>query len=142
MVEDAKAKGAKVVIGGGKHDAGDLFYKPTILTETTSEMNLVKEEVFGPVVSIRKFKTEEEALELANDSRMGLAGYFYSDKVSQCWRVARKLEVGIVGVNEGIVSCPEAAFGGVKESGLGREGSRYGIDEYTEIKYICFGNLE
>jgi len=142
MVDEALSKGAKLVSGGSKHHIGDLQYKPTILTEVTTDMSLVAEEVFGPVISIKKFETEEEALELANDSRVGLAGYFYSNDMNQCWRVAHKMEVGMVGINEGMMSCPEAAFGGVKESGLGREGSKYGIDEFTEMKYLCFGNLK
>lgn len=141
MVNDAVDKGAELVTGGEKHPIGDLYFRPTILTELTPEMAAFKEEIFGPVISVLKFKTEEEALALANATRVGLAGYFYSNDVRQCWRVAKKMEVGMVGVNEGIISAPEAAFGGIKESGLGREGSRHGIDEYTDIKYICFGNL-
>lgn len=141
MVNDAVDKGAELVTGGEKHPIGDLYFRPTILTELTPEMAAFKEEIFGPVISVLKFKTEEEALALANATRVGLAGYFYSNDVRQCWRVAKKIEVGMVGVNEGIISAPEAAFGGIKESGLGREGSRHGIDEYTDIKYICFGNL-
>jgi len=142
MVDEALSKGAKLVTGGSKHDIGDLQYKPTILTDVTADMSLVGEEVFGPVISIKKFETEEEALDFANDSRVGLAGYFYSNDMNQCWRVAHKLEVGMVGINEGMMSCPEAAFGGIKESGIGREGSKYGIDEFTEMKYLCFGNLK
>lgn len=141
MVTDAVKKGAKVVLGGSKDDKGDLFYKPTILTDINSSMECFHEEIFGPVISIIRFKEEQEAVSMANDSRVGLAGYFYSNDVKQCWRVGRKLEVGMVGINEGMISAPEAAFGGVKESGLGREGSRHGIDEYSEIKYMCFGNL-
>ncbi len=141
MVDEASAKGAKTLLGGGADPVGNLFYKPTIITELTSDMEAYKEEIFGPVISIMKFDTEEEAVAIANDSRVGLAGYFYSNDVRQCWRVARQMEVGMVGVNEGLMSCAEGAFGGVKESGIGREGSKYGIDEYSEIKYICFGNL-
>jgi len=142
MVDEAISKGAKLVCGGSAHEMGGLFYKPTILTDTTSDMSLIQEEIFGPVISIRKFSTEQEALYLANDCKVGLAGYFYSQDISQCFRVARKLEVGMVGINEGLMSCAEGAFGGVKESGIGREGSKYGIDEYTEMKYLCFGNIK
>lgn len=141
LVDDAKSKGAQIVLGGNKDDTGALFYQPTILTGLKPNMECFKDEVFGPVISIMKFETEEEAVALANESRVGLAGYFYSNDVRQCWRVARQMEVGMVGINEGLISCAEGAFGGVKESGIGREGSKYGIDEYTEMKYICFGNL-
>ena len=141
MVNEAVTGGAKVVSGGSKHEMGDLFYKPTILTDTTPQMEVFQDEIFGPVLSIARFNTEEEALAIANDCRVGLAGYFYSNDMRQCWRVAKKLEVGMVGINEGMISAPEAAFGGIKESGLGREGSRYGMDEYSDIKYLCFGNL-
>jgi len=120
---------------------GELYYKPTILTGVTPAMSLFQEKIFGPVVSIAKFSTEQEAVTLANDCRTGLAGYFYSGDISQCWRVARSLQTGMVGINEGIISAAEAAFGGVKESGFGREGSRHGIDDYTNIKYLCFGGL-
>jgi len=142
MVNDAVSKGAKVVCGGAAHDMGGLYYKPTILTDTTPQMSLVQEEIFGPVISVQKFDTEQEALDLANDCRVGLAGYFFSKDISQCFRVALKLETGMVGINEGALSAAEGAFGGVKESGIGREGSKYGIDEYTEMKYMCFGNLK
>jgi len=138
MVNEAITSGANVVTGGSKHDIGDLFYKPTILTDVTPQMEVFKDEIFGPVLSIARFNTEEEALAIANDCRVGLAGYFYSNDMRQCWRVAKKLEVGMVGINEGMISAPEAAFGGIKESGLGREGSRYGMDEYSDIKYLCF----
>jgi len=141
FVEDARKLGANITYGGGKHDFGDLYYQPTILTGMTKEMRCYKDEIFGPVVAVMKFETEDEGVAIANDSRVGLAAYFYSTDVRQCWRVAKRLESGMVGINEGIISCPEAAFGGVKESGIGREGSKYGIDEYTEMKYLCFGNL-
>jgi succinate-semialdehyde dehydrogenase len=142
MVTDARSQGAELVVGGEPcSQTGQLFYKPTILTNVTECMSLYQEEIFGPVVSIKTFKTEEEALALANDSRVGLASYFYSENISQCFRVAKKLETGMVGINEGAISAAEAAFGGIKESGLGREGSSHGLDEYTNIKYMCFGNL-
>lgn len=139
---DAVGKGAKVVVGGKRHTLGGNFFEPTLVTNVSRDMLVCKEETFGPVASVIRFKTENEAVELANSTRVGLAGYFYTENISQAWRVARALEVGMVGVNEGIISCAEAAFGGVKESGLGREGSRYGLDEFTHIKYICFGGLE
>lgn len=143
FVEDARSKGAKVLFGGKKlPDKGELFYEPTIITDIKPNMLIYSEEVFGPVLSIIKFKTEEEALSIANDTTRGLAGYFYTENLNQVIRVSRKLEVGMVGVNEGLISTAEAAFGGVKESGIGREGSRHGIDDYVELKYICLGNLD
>jgi len=141
MVSDAKNAGAKCLVGGEPDPVGELFYKPTILTDVVENMELFEGEVFGPVVSVKKFATEQEALDIANNCRSGLAGYFYSNDIKQCWRVAKSLELGMVGINEGMISAPEAAFGGVKESGFGREGSSHGIDDYTNIKYLCFGNL-
>lgn len=141
MVQDAVNKGAKVITGGARHEMGELFYRPTIITGLTKDMECYTEEVFGPVASIMKFDSEDEGVRIANDTNVGLAGYFYSNDVKQCWRVAKRMETGMVGINEGMISCAEAAFGGVKESGIGREGSHYGIDEYTEIKYLCFGGL-
>jgi len=142
MVEEAKAGGAAVQMGGVPDPgAGPLHYRPTILTQVDESMSLFKEEIFGPVVSIKTFKTEEEALQIANSTRVGLASYFYSSNISQCFRVAKKLDSGMVGINEGLISAAEAAFGGIKESGLGREGSSHGLDEYTDIKYMCFGGL-
>jgi len=141
MVEEAKQKGATVVVGGEASSVGDLHYQPTILTGVTPEMQLCQEEIFGPVVSIQKFSEEKEAVDIANDCRTGLASYFYSGDVAQCWRVGKALQTGMVGINEGMISATEAAFGGVKESGFGREGSSHGIDDYTNIKYLCFGNL-
>jgi len=143
LVEDAKGKGAGLELGGSPSaEHGSLFYKPTILTDIKPGMEIYSEEIFGPVISIVRFKEEEEAISMANDCRVGLAGYFYSNDVGQCWRVGKKLEVGMVGINEGLISTPEAAFGGVKESGLGREGSHHGIDEYTDWKYLCFGGMQ
>jgi len=141
MVSDAKNSGAECLVGGEPHPAGDLFYKPTILTNVKENMELFEGEIFGPVVSVKKFATEKEAMGIANNCRTGLAGYFYSNDIRQCWRVAKSLETGMVGINEGMISAAEAAFGGVKESGFGREGSSHGIDDYTNIKYLCFGNL-
>lgn len=143
IVEDAKCKNANIITGGkGLSNLGKLFYEPTILTNINSTMRVFNEEVFGPIATIIKFKTEEEALEIANNTQRGLAGYFYSGDINQIFRVSRKLEVGMVGVNEGIISTAEAAFGGIKESGIGREGSHHGIDDYVYIKYICYGNLD
>lgn len=143
FVEDARSKGAKIILGGQRlPDKGELFYAPTIITDITPDMLIYTEEVFGPVASIIKFKTEREALEIANDSLRGLAGYFYSENLNQVIRVSQKLQVGMIGVNEGLISTAEAAFGGIKESGIGREGSKHGIDDYVELKYICLGNLD
>lgn len=143
IVDDARSKGAQIVAGGSQlRDKGDLFYEPTIITGVTPNMLVYTEEIFGPVISIIKFQSEEEALRIANNTERGLAGYFYSENLNQVFRVAQKLEVGMVGVNEGLVSTTEAPFGGVKESGIGREGSKHGIDEYVEMKYICVGGLD
>ncbi|CAI5661479.1 succinate-semialdehyde dehydrogenase, mitochondrial [Oreochromis niloticus] len=140
QISDAVSRGAKVVKGGKRLDGS--FMEPTLLADVTADMLCTKEETFGPLVPVIRFNTEEEALAVANATSVGLAGYFYSQDVRQIWRVAEALELGIVGVNEGLVSTPEATFGGVKESGLGREGSKYGIDEYLEVKYVCFGGLK
>ncbi|CRK88355.1 CLUMA_CG002132, isoform A [Clunio marinus] len=142
MVEDAKQKGAKIV-HGGRHmkDIGELFFEPTIITDIKPDMKLYTDEVFGPIVSIIPFKSEEQALKIANGTQRGLAGYFFTQDLNQAFRVRNKLEVGMVGINEGLISSTEAAFGGIKESGVGREGSSHGIEEYVYIKYSCFGNL-
>lgn len=140
LVDDAKSKGAKLVTGGKKLSGN--FYEPTVLTGVKTDMQCYGEEIFGPVASIVKFKTEAEVLAMANSAAVGLAGYFFSQDLSQIWRVAEKLETGMVGVNEGLLSAVEAPFGGVKQSGMGREGSKYGIDEFLEVKYICFGGLD
>ena len=136
-VADALAKGAKVAMGGKRHPLGGRFFEPTILTNVTREMKVAREETFGPVAPLFRFKTDEEAIRLANDTEFGLASYFYARDLSRVWRVSEALEYGIVGINTGLISTAEAPFGGVKESGLGREGSKYGIDEYLEIKYVC-----
>lgn len=141
LVSDAKQKGAKILTGGARHALGGSYFEPTLLTQVTRNMHVAQEEIFGPVAPVMKFETEEEAIEIANETRSGLAGYFYSADVAQIFRVARRLEVGMVGVNEGMISTQEAAFGGVKESGLGRESSHHGIDEYTQVKYVCLGGL-
>jgi succinate-semialdehyde dehydrogenase/glutarate-semialdehyde dehydrogenase len=136
-VSDALAKGAKVALGGRRHALGGLFFEPTILTGVTAAMKVTKEETFGPVAPLFRFKTEEEAIRLANDTEFGLASYFYARDLGRVWRVSEALEYGMVGINTGLISTTEAPFGGVKESGLGREGSKYGIDEYLELKYLC-----
>ena len=140
-VADALAKGARVVTGGKRHALGQTFFEPTVLADATPDMQLFREETFGPVAPIFRFKTEEEAIRLANDTPFGLAAYFYSRNIGRVWRVAEALETGIVGINEGIISTEIAPFGGVKESGLGREGSHYGIEDYLEVKYLCMGNI-
>jgi len=140
-VADALAKGAKASIGGKPHQLGGFFFQPTVLTGVTPEMLISHEETFGPVAPLIRFKTEEEAIRLANASEFGLAGYFYSRDIGRIWRVAEAMETGMIGVNAGIISTEVAPFGGVKSSGLGREGSRYGIEEYLEIKYVLMGGL-
>lgn len=142
FIGDAVDKGASVVAGGSRSDLGSCFIEPTILTNVTDDMRVFREEIFGPVAPLFKFKTEEEAIEMANDTPFGLACYFYSRDIGRIWRVAEGLEYGIVGINEGIISNEMAPFGGVKESGQGREGSKYGLDDYTEIKYMCMGGLD
>ena len=142
FVEDAVAKGAKVAVGGEATDRGACFVEPTLLTNVSDDMKVFREEIFGPIAPLFKFKTEEEAIAMANDTEFGLACYFYSRDVGRVWRVAEGLEYGIVGINEGIISNEMAPFGGVKESGQGREGSKYGLDDYLEIKYMCMGGLD
>ena len=141
LVEEAKAKGAKALVGGKRHALGGTFYEPTILTGVTGEMGVAKEEIFGPVAPLFRFKTEAEVVKLANDTDVGLASYFYSRDLGRCWRIAEALEYGIVGINEGLISTEVAPFGGIKESGNGREGSKYGIEDYLEIKYTLMGGL-
>jgi len=140
-IRDAQSKGAKIVLGGKRHPLGGRFFEPTILTDVTTQMLVAREETFGPVAPLFRFKTEAEALALANDTEFGLAAYFYGRDIARVWRVAEALESGIVGINTGIISTEVAPFGGVKESGLGREGSKYGIEEFLEIKYLCFGGV-
>lgn len=138
-IEDATAKGASIIQGGKPHALGGLFFEPTVLTEANTSMRLAKEETFGPVAPLFRFHTEEEAINMANDTEFGLASYFYAKDMARIWRVSEALEYGMVGINAGILSTEVAPFGGVKESGIGREGSKYGIDEYVEIKYLCMG---
>jgi succinate-semialdehyde dehydrogenase/glutarate-semialdehyde dehydrogenase len=141
LVADAKAKGARVVLGGGRHSLGGTFFEPTVLADVTTEMDCVREEIFGPVAALIRVTDDEEAVALANDTPYGLAGYLYGRDLGRIWRMAEALEYGIVGVNEGIISTELAPFGGMKESGIGREGSKYGIDEFIEVKYVCLGGL-
>jgi succinate-semialdehyde dehydrogenase/glutarate-semialdehyde dehydrogenase len=140
-VADARAKGAKVLAGGKPHALGGHFYEPTVLAGVTADMKVMQEETFGPVAAVAKFRTEEEAIAAANNTEFGLASYFYSRDIGRVWRVAEKLEYGMVGINTGLISNEVAPFGGVKQSGLGREGSKYGIDEYLEMKYLCIGGI-
>ena len=140
-VADALAKGAKVLAGGRRHALGGTFYEPTILTGVTPQMMVAREETFGPVAPLFKFKTEAEAIKMANDTEFGLAAYLYTRDLARSWRVSEAIEYGIVGLNTGIISTEVAPFGGVKESGTGREGSKYGILDYTEIKYVCVGGV-
>jgi succinate-semialdehyde dehydrogenase / glutarate-semialdehyde dehydrogenase len=140
-IRDAQSKGAKVLLGGKRHALGGRFFEPTILTDVTTQMLVTREETFGPVAPLFRFKTEAEAIALANDTEFGLAAYFYGRDIARVWRVAEALETGIVGINTGMISTEVAPFGGVKESGLGREGSKYGLEEFLEIKYLCFGGI-
>ncbi len=141
-IADALSKGASIATGGKRHSRGGTFFEPTVIINVDNSMKVAVEETFGPVAPIFKFSSEQEAIDLANDTEFGLAAYFYARDVGRIWRVAEKLETGIVGINEGIISTEVAPFGGVKESGLGREGSKYGIDEFLEIKYLCMGIAE
>jgi succinate-semialdehyde dehydrogenase / glutarate-semialdehyde dehydrogenase len=140
-IQDATSKGAKVLLGGHRHALGGRFFEPTVLTDVTTAMTLSREETFGPVAPLFRFKTESEAIALANHTEFGLAAYFYGRDIARIWRVAEAIESGMIGINTGLISTEVAPFGGVKESGLGREGSKYGIDEYLEIKYLCFGGI-
>ena len=141
LIEDAKSKGGKVVAGGKRHKLGGSFYEPTVISEATPAMRFMKEEIFGPVAPVFKFETEEEAVRLANDTEFGLACYFYTSDLGRVFRVTEGLKYGMVGVNEGIITTVEAPFGGVKESGLGKEGGHQGIEDYLDTKYVCIGGL-
>ena len=138
-IADAVSKGARIVVGGKRHSLGGTFFEPTVLLNATSAMQLAREETFGPVAPLFRFETEQDAIRMANDTEFGLAAYFYTRDLGRSWRVAEALEYGIVGLNTGLISTEVAPFGGIKESGMGREGSRYGILDYTEIKYLCTG---
>ena len=137
-VADALDKGARVLCGGARHERGGNFYQPTVLADVTPAMRVAREETFGPVAPLFRFTTEAEAIAMANDTEFGLAAYFYSRDVARCWRVGEALEYGMIGVNTGLISNEVAPFGGIKQSGIGREGSKYGIEDYLEIKYLCF----
>jgi succinate-semialdehyde dehydrogenase/glutarate-semialdehyde dehydrogenase len=141
-IADALAKGAKLVCGGRRHALGGTFFEPTLLSDAHPQMRLAREETFGPVAPLFRFSTDEQAVALANDTEYGLACYFYARDLGRVWRVAEALDFGMVGINEGILSTEVAPFGGVKQSGIGREGSRYGLDEYMEMKYLCMGGLQ
>ncbi len=141
-IADAVAKGASIAVGGQRHALGGTFFEPTVLSGVTTDMKVTKEETFGPLAPVFRFSTEDQAIAMANDTEFGLASYFYSRDVGRIWRVAEGLEYGIVGINAGIISTEVAPFGGVKESGIGREGSRYGIDDFLELKYLCLGGLD
>ena len=142
LVQASITAGANVALGGAAHDLGGCYYQPTVLTEVTSEMAVFRNEIFGPVAPVVRFSTEEEVIAMANDTEFGLASYFYTRDIGRVWRVAEALDYGIVGINEGIISNEMAPFGGVKESGSGREGSKYGIEDYVEIKYMLMGGLD
>jgi succinate-semialdehyde dehydrogenase / glutarate-semialdehyde dehydrogenase len=141
-IRDALSKGARIVVGGERHSLGGTFFQPTVLADVTTAMKVTRDETFGPVAPLFRFDTEEQAIQMANDTEYGLAAYFYSRDIGRVWRVADALEYGIIGINEGIISTEVAPFGGMKESGIGREGSKYGIEEYMEIKYLCMGGVE
>ncbi len=141
LVADATARGARVLIGGRRHALGGTFYEPTVLADLTPDMRIAKEEIFGPVAPLFRFTTEAQAIQMANDTEFGLAAYFYSRDVGRVWRVSGALEYGMVGINSGVISTAVAPFGGVKQSGMGREGSSHGIDEYVDTKYLCMGGL-
>jgi succinate-semialdehyde dehydrogenase/glutarate-semialdehyde dehydrogenase len=140
-VADAVSKGARIAFGGKRHALGGTFYQPTVITNVTSDMMMAREETFGPVAPLFRFETEADAIRMANDTEFGLASYFYTRDLARSWRVSEALEYGIVGLNTGLISTEIAPFGGVKESGTGREGSKYGILDYTELKYVCVGGL-
>lgn len=136
---DALSKGARVLTGGKRHALGQTFFEPTVVADVTQDMQICREETFGPLAGVVKFETEEDAIALANDTIFGLAGYFYSRDISRIWRVAEAMETGMIGINTGILSTEVAPFGGIKQSGLGREGSRHGLEDFMEIKYLCMG---
>ena len=139
---DAVDRGAVIVAGGKPHENGGTMFEPTVISNVDTSMKMAYEETFGPLAPVFKFKTEDEAISLANDTEFGLASYFYTKDINRIWRVSEALEYGMVGINEGVISNEVAPFGGVKESGLGREGSHYGIDDFMELKYICMGGLK
>ena len=141
-LSDAVDRGALVAVGGKPHKNGGTTFEPTVISNVDSSMKIATEETFGPLAPVFKFSTEKEAIDMANDTEFGLASYFYTNDINRIWRVSEALEYGMVGVNEGVISNEVAPFGGIKESGLGREGSHYGIDDFLELKYICMGGLK
>ncbi len=140
-IADALAKGARIVTGGKRHEKGGSFFQPTVIANMTTDMKITHEETFGPVAPLYRFKTEDELIKLANNTEYGLAAYFYSRDIGRVWRVAEAIESGIIGINVGIISTEVAPFGGMKESGIGREGSKYGMEEFLEVKYLCMGDI-
>jgi succinate-semialdehyde dehydrogenase/glutarate-semialdehyde dehydrogenase len=140
-LDDAVGLGARVVVGGSRHSLGGTFFEPTVVAGASAKMRVAKEETFGPLAPVFKFETEAEALELANDTEYGLAAYFFTRDNARIWRVGETLEFGVIGINTGIFSYEGAPFGGLKESGIGREGSHFGIDEFLETKYLCVANI-
>jgi len=140
-IEDATSNGASVITGGKRHALGGTFFEPTILADVTQDMKVAREETFGPLAPLFRFNNDDEVIKMANDTEFGLAAYFYSRDIGRIWRTAEAVEYGIVGINTGIISTEVAPFGGVKESGTGREGSKYGLDEFLEIKYLCMGDI-
>jgi succinate-semialdehyde dehydrogenase/glutarate-semialdehyde dehydrogenase len=140
-IQDAVSRGARVLTGGKRHALGGTFFEPTVMADVPADAKVAREETFGPLAPLFRFETDEEAIRLANDTEFGLASYFYSRDMGRIWRVAEAIESGMVGINTGMVSTEVAPFGGVKQSGLGREGSHYGIDEFVEVKYLCFGGI-
>ena len=141
LVADAVQQGATIAFGGKRHELGQTFFEPTVLTGVTMEMACSREEIFGPVSPLFRFQDEDEVIQMANKTRYGLAAYFYTRDYGRVWRVAEALEYGIVGINQALLSTNFGAFGGVKESGIGREGGKYGIHEFLEVKYLCLGGL-
>jgi len=140
-VADAMAKGARIATGGKRHALGGTFFEPTVLLDVTTDMLIAQEETFGPVAPLFRFNSEDDVIAMANATEFGLASYFYTRDLARSWRVSEALECGIVGINTGLISTEVAPFGGVKQSGVGREGSKYGLNDYTELKYICVGGV-
>jgi succinate-semialdehyde dehydrogenase/glutarate-semialdehyde dehydrogenase len=140
-ITDARSHGARVLAGGVRHPLGGTFFEPTVLVDVTSGMKIAREETFGPVAPLFRFETEAEAVAMANDTEFGLAGYFFTRDLGRAWRMMEALEYGMIGVNEGLASTEVAPFGGVKDSGMGREGSKYGLEDYMNVKYALFGGL-
>jgi succinate-semialdehyde dehydrogenase/glutarate-semialdehyde dehydrogenase len=141
-VKDALEKGGRILTGGKRHEKGGTFFEPTVIVDATRDMQVFGEETFGPMAPLIRFKTDDEVLEMANDTEFGLASYFYSRDIGRIWKLAEGLESGLVGVNAGVISTEVAPFGGYKQSGIGREGSKYGMEDYLETKYVCMGGLD